>query len=140
MLALECPPRIQGSFAEHMMDCLELVFFAATTAPCRAICLRSTTFQTLFVSTVALGMILAFSRPSSSLITRLFSVASDECVIRPKTGSLHHRKWPEQNMLHVTKVNVGTKVPEGISLRGRCATVFPSFRTRFGETFYLLFL
>src|SRR5207244_9052006 len=121
VLAVECPPRIQGSFAEHMMGCLELVFFAATTAPCRAICLRSTIFQTLFVSTVALGMILAFSRPSCSLITRFFSVASDECAIRPKTDSLHHRKWPEQSMLHVTRVTLELRIPEGTSLRGRCA-------------------
>src|SRR6266571_5082185 len=113
MLALECPPRIQGSFAEHMIGCLELVFFASTTAPCRAICLRSTIFQTLFVSTVALGIILAFSRPSCSLITRLFSVASDECAIRPKTGLLHHRKWPEQSMLHVTKVTLELRFLRG---------------------------
>src|SRR6266571_9294157 len=113
MLALECPPRIQGSFAEHMIGCLELVFFASTTAPCRAICLRSTIFQTLFVSTVALGMILAFSRPPCSLITRLFRVASDECAIRPKTDSLHHRKWPEQSMLHVTRVTLELRFLRG---------------------------
>src|SRR6266704_1554325 len=96
-----------------MMGYLELVFFVATTAPCRAICLRSTTFQTLFVSTVALGMILAFSRSPCSLITRLFSAASDECTIRPKTGSFHHRKWPEQSMLHVTKVTLELRFLRG---------------------------
>src|SRR5205814_5778511 len=100
-----------------MIGCLEVVFFAATTASCRAICLRSTIFQTLFVSTVALGIILAFSRPSCSLITRLFSVASDECEIRPKTGSLHHRKWPEQSMLHVTKVTLQLRVPRRCAIR-----------------------
>src|SRR5437870_1006389 len=71
-------------------------------------------------------MILAFSRPSCSLITRLFSVASDECAIRPKTSSLHHRKWPEQSMLHVTKVTLELRFLRGYRLRGRCARGPPS--------------
>src|SRR5438309_1589367 len=41
------------------------------------------------------------------------SESSDECAIRPKTGSLHHRKWPEQSMLHVTKVTLELRFLRG---------------------------
>src|SRR5438445_449665 len=41
------------------------------------------------------------------------STRSDECAIRPKTDSLHHRKWPEQSMLHVTRVTLELRFLRG---------------------------
>src|SRR5438034_9521074 len=49
-----------------------------------------------------------------------FQVASDECTISRKTDSLYRRKLREQSMLHVKRVRVELRIPEGISLRGRC--------------------
>src|SRR5438046_3768517 len=49
-----------------------------------------------------------------------FQVASDECTISRKTDSLYRRKRREQSMLHVKRVTLELRIPEGISLRGRC--------------------
>ena len=49
-----------------------------------------------------------------------FQVASDECTISRKTDSLYRRKLREQSMLHVKRVTLELRIPEGTSLRGRC--------------------
>src|SRR5207249_11642415 len=71
------------------------------------------------------------ARPAGSLIQR-FQVASDECTISRKTDSLYRRKRREQSMLHVKRVRVELRIPEGTSLRGRCVRPrlpsFPSWR------------
>ena len=42
-----------------------------------------------------------------------FQVASDECTISRKTDSLYRRKLREQSMLHVKRVRVELRIPEG---------------------------
>src|SRR5256885_14859786 len=66
-----------------------------------------------------------------------FQVASDECTISRKTDSLYRRKRREQSMLHVKRVTLELRIPEGISLQGRCVKgararvlPFPTNRTR----------
>src|SRR5947207_13743731 len=55
-------------------------------------------------------------------------VASDECTISRKTDSLYRRKRPEQSMLHVKRVTLELRIPEGTSLRGRCVRGIRSLR------------
>src|SRR5207237_7958917 len=62
-----------------------------------------------------------------------FQVASDECTISRKTDSLYRRKLREQSMLHVKRVTLELRIPEGISLRGRCVRLPATQMLRFRQ-------
>ena len=61
-----------------------------------------------------------------------FQVASDERTISRKTDSLYRRKLREQSMLHVKRARLELRIPEGISLRGRCVRSFKNSFRRMG--------
>src|SRR6266571_5302329 len=71
-----------------------------------------------FVSTLAVGRILA--APSCSLITSLFSTASDECAISSERWFALASQVAEAKHVAVNESYVGTKDSERLSLRRRC--------------------